>query len=182
MHERLDGTLAEFVQAQRVFFVATAPLADDGHVNLSPKGHDTFAVVDPQTVAYLDLTGSGVETIAHLRENGRITICFIAFEGPPRIVRLYDRGTVVLPEEPSFAGLRAHFGSFDGVRSVIRVALTRVAESCGYGVPRYRWEADRTQLGEWARAKGVDGVARYRSQNNRVSLDGLPGLEAGGDE
>src|SRR5262249_31479013 len=127
VHERLDGTLAEFVRAQRVFFVASAPLADDGHVNLSPKGHDTFAVVDPQTVAYLDLTGSGVETIAHLRENGRITICFIAFEGPPRIVRLYGRGTVVLPEDPSFAGLRARFGSFDGVRSVIRVALTRVA-------------------------------------------------------
>jgi len=175
-HAGIDDGLASFIAAQRMFFVTTAPLGADGHLNLSPKGLDTFAVLDPETVAYLDFTGSGVETIAHLRENGRITILFCAFEGPPKILRLYGRGTVVEPDDPDFAALRARFGEFDGVRSIIRVALARIADSCGYGVPEYRYVGDRSQLREWAARKGPEGVRRYQETNNRESIDGLPGL------
>ena len=131
----IDGELAGFLSAQHVFFVATAPLDADGHVNLSPKGHDTFRVVDPYTVAYLDLTGSGIETVAHLRENARIVFCFCAFEGPPRIVRLHGRGEVLEPSAPDFAKLLPLFPAFEGVRSIIRVELRRIADSCGYAVP-----------------------------------------------
>jgi len=177
LYTEIDRTLADFITRQRVFFVATAPLAAKGHVNLSPKGLDTFTIVDPRSVAYLDLTGSGVETIAHLRENGRITLCFCAFEGPPQIVRLYGRGAVIMPGDESFPALRARFGAFDGVRAVIRVTLTRIADSCGYGVPRCRYESERTQLVDWARSKGEAGVAAYRRQKNQASIDGLPGLD-----
>src|SRR5262245_63031420 len=109
IQDGIDDGIADFIRKQHMFFVATAPLAADGHVTLSPKGLDTFAVLDAHTVAYLDLTGSGVETIAHVRENGRITICFAAFEGPPKIVRLYGRGSVLLPEHPDFAALAGRF-------------------------------------------------------------------------
>src|SRR5262247_3610644 len=122
VHAAIDAELARFIADQRVFFVATAPLSGDGHVNLSPKGLDTFAVVDPLTVAYLDLTGSGVETIAHLRENGRIVLCFCAFEGPPKILRLYGRGEAIEAGHAEFAALVAHFPSYLGTRSVVRVA------------------------------------------------------------
>ena len=127
-------------------------------------------------MAWVDLTGSGVETIAHLRENGRITLMFCALEGPPKIVRLYGHGTVVEPGDGEFPALRARFGAFEAVRSVIRVALVRIADSCGYGVPLFRWEGQRTQLGEWARRKGADGVEAYRRASNRKSIDGLPGV------
>jgi hypothetical protein len=120
---------------------ATAPLAGDGHVNLSPKGLDTFAVLGPREVAYLDLTGSGVETVAHVRENGRITLLFSAFEGRPRIVRLYGRGAVVEIDDPEYAALAARFGMFPSARAVIRVAVSRIADSCGYGVPRFEYPA-----------------------------------------
>ena len=180
IHGAIDDGLADFIRAQRVFFVTTAPLARNGLLNLSPKGLDTFAILEPHTVAYLDLTGSGVETIAHLRENGRITIMFCAFEGAPKTLRLYGRGTVIAPANPDFASLRGCFGDFDGVRSVIRVALTRIADSCGYGVPQYRYEGDRTQLGDWARRKGPEAVQRYQDEHNGVSLDGLPGLRRDG--
>jgi hypothetical protein len=165
-----------FIAAQHVFFVATSPLAADGFVNLSPKGLGTFAVLDATTVAYLDLTGSGVETIAHLRENGRIVIMFCAFEGPPKIVRLYGRGEVLTPESPDFAGLRPRFPDLPGVRSIIRVRVSRVAESCGYGVPRFVYEGERTQLPAWSERKGPDGVRQYQAQKNRTALGGLPGL------
>jgi hypothetical protein len=178
-YERIDADLAAFLGAQHVFFVATAPLAGDGLLNLSPKGLDTFRVVDPYTVAYLDLTGSGIETVAHLRENGRIVICFCAFEGPPRIVRLYGQGDVLQPEEADFARLRPSFPELDGVRAVIRVRLRRIADSCGYAVPRMRYEGDRRQLLDWSARKGPTGVAGYRATHNRRSLDGLPGLEFG---
>jgi hypothetical protein len=177
----IDGPLAAFLATQHVFFVATAPLAGDGHVNLSPKGLDTFRVVDPHTVAYLDLTGSGIETVAHLRENGRIVFCFCAFEGPPRIVRLHGHGEVLEPAAPEFATLRSLFPPFDGVRSIVRVALRRIADSCGYAVPLMRFEADRRQLLAWAEHKGPAGVAGYQATKNRRSLDGLPGLRRGGE-
>jgi hypothetical protein len=177
VYATLEPPLAEFVRAQRVFFVATAPLAGDGHVNCSPKGLDTFAILDPSTVAYLDFTGSGVETIAHVRENGRITLLFCAFDGPPKIVRLYGRGEVLPHGTAAYDALRPRFGGVGGGRSIIRVHLTRVADSCGYGVPRLEFVGDRDQLGEWARRKGPEGVRRYERDHNAASIDGLPGLD-----
>jgi len=175
--DAIDEGLAAFLRRQRVFFVATAPLDADGHLNCSPKGLDTFAVIDAHTVAYLDLTGSGVETIAHLRENGRIVLMFSAFEGPPKIVRLHGRGAVVEPGDEPFAALRAHFPAHhDGVRSVIRVDVERISDSCGYGVPRYDFVAERPQMAAWAARKGPDGLVEYRATKNRVSIDGLPGV------
>ncbi|MCE9596128.1 MAG: pyridoxamine 5'-phosphate oxidase family protein [Planctomycetes bacterium] len=174
--DQLDEPLTAFLAAQRVFFVATAPLARDGHVNLSPKGHDALRVLGPREVAYLDLVGSGVETIAHARENGRITLLFCAFEGPPKLVRLHGRATVVEPSDPEFAALAAHFPQHPGTRSIIRVALERISDSCGFGVPRYRFEGERTQLFDSAVRKGRDGLIEYQRRNNAQSLDGLPGL------
>src|SRR5262245_63376087 len=112
VYDAIDGPIADFIRAQRVFFVATAPLAAEGHVNLSPKGLDSFAILDPHTVAYIDLTGSGIETVAHLRENGRITICFCAFEGPPKILRLSGRGEAIEPGHPDFTALAARFPAY----------------------------------------------------------------------
>jgi hypothetical protein len=180
-YARIDGELAEFLAAQHVFFVATAPLAGDGHVNLSPKGLDTLRVLDPYAVAYLDLTGSGIETVAHLRENGRIVFCFCAFEGLPRIVRIHGRGEVLEPAAPEFARLRPLFPPRDGVRAIIRVAVQRIADSCGYGVPLMRFEGDRRQLAAWTEKKGPAGIAGYQATRNRRSLDGLPGLKPRGE-
>jgi Pyridoxamine 5'-phosphate oxidase len=175
--EAITDELAEFIAAQRVFFVATAP-TDGGHVNVSPKGLDTFAVLDPNTVAYLDLTGSGVETVAHLRENGRITIMFCAFDGKPNIVRLYGHGEVLPIGEPSADALLPRFGAYPGARSVICVQVDRVSTSCGYGVPLLSYEGERDQLTTWADRRGPDGLVEYREEKNAVSIDGLPGLSA----
>jgi predicted pyridoxine 5'-phosphate oxidase superfamily flavin-nucleotide-binding protein len=173
--DAISDELAAFIAAQRVFFVATAP-ADGGHVNVSPKGLDTFAVLDADTVAYLDLTGSGVETIAHLRENGRITIMFCAFDGKPNIVRLYGRGEVLPTGEPEADALLPRFSAYPGARSVIRVRIDRVSTSCGYGVPLLRYEGERDQLTKWAERRGPDGLVEYREEKNAASIDGLPGL------
>jgi hypothetical protein len=174
-YDAIDDRMAEFLCAQRVFFVGTAP-AEGGHVNVSPKGLDTFAVFGPRTVAYLDLTGSGIETIAHVRQNGRITLLFCAFEGAPRIVRLYGRGRVIPLESAEFATHAERFGSYTSARAIIEVAVDRIADSCGYGIPQYRYESERTQLLEWADRKGPDGVTAYRDDHNATSIDGLPGL------
>jgi predicted pyridoxine 5'-phosphate oxidase superfamily flavin-nucleotide-binding protein len=175
--DAITDELAAFIAAQRVFFVATAP-TDGGHVNLSPKGLDTFTVLDPNTIAYLDLTGSGVETIAHLRENGRITIMFCAFDGKPNIVRLYGRGEVLATGEPETDALLPRFGDYPGARSVIRVRIDRVSTSCGYGVPLLTYEGERDQLLQFAERRGPDGLVEYRGEKNAVSIDGLPGLAA----
>lgn len=177
-YDAIDDGLAAFLRAQHVFFVATAP-TDGGHVNLSPKGLDTFTVVDARTVAYLDLTGSGVETIAHVRQNGRITLLFCAFDGPPRIVRLYGRGRVVTVDEDGFAAAAAAFPSYSNARAVIELRLDRIADSCGFGIPRYRYEGERSQLLDWAEKKGPEGVVAYRAERNVESIDGLPGLTPG---
>ncbi|CAN5204574.1 pyridoxamine 5'-phosphate oxidase family protein [soil metagenome] len=175
-YETIDAGLAEFLESQPVFFVATAPLAGDGHVNVSPKGHDTLRVLDPTTVAYLDLTGSGVETVAHLRENGRITIMVCAFQGKPRIVRLHGRGTAVVPGDEGFDDLVGRFPKLAGTRSVIVVAVERVSSSCGYAVPLMTPAKERTQLKAWAERKGPDALVEYRAEKNATSIDGLPGL------
>jgi Pyridoxamine 5'-phosphate oxidase len=174
----IDDALAAWIRAQHVFFVASAPLARDGHVNLSPKGLDSLAILGPREVAYVDFVGSGAETIAHARENGRITLMLCAFEGPPRIVRLQGGATAVEPDAAEFEGLVAKFPPRPGVRAVIRIALGRIADSCGYGVPLMRYEGDRKQLDAWVERKGPDALREYQLNNNTRSLDGLPALRA----
>ena len=179
LDDAIEGRLEEFIRRQHVFFVATAPLAGDGLVNVSPKGLDSLRVLGPRTVAYLDLVGSGIETVAHLKENGRIAIMFCAFDGPPRIVRLQGRGEVIEPGAPEFDDLAARFPSYPGTRSVIRVDCRRISDSCGFGVPRMAFEEDRTQLSAFAERKGPEGLEQYKAAKNARSLDGLPGLESG---
>ena len=166
----------DFIARQHLFFVASAPSGPDGRVNLSPKGLDSLRVLDERTVAYLDFLGSGVETIAHLRENGRIVLMFCSFEGPPNIVRLHGRGEVVEPGHARFAELRALFPPAEGVRAVLLVHVERSSDSCGYAVPRYAYEGERTALGAWAAKKGPDGLVQYQRDKNAESIDGLPGL------
>ena len=177
VYEDISPELQRFLEHQPMFFVATAPLAADGHVNVSPKGLDgTFAVLGPRRVAYLDLTGSGIETVAHVRENARITLMFCAFDGPARIVRLSGRGAVVTCDEPGFEELAARFARLLGARAVITVDVDRVADSCGYGVPRMELVEQRERLLTALAAKGDDGLVAYRAERNATSIDGLPGL------
>ena len=171
-------SIASFIAAQHVFFVASAPLSADGLVNLSPKGTDgTLVVLDRHRIAYLDLTGSGIETAAHVQENSRVTLMWCAFDGPPRIVRIHGHGSVVWPESDGWEDLRARFpDSLPGVRSIIVVEPVRISDSCGYAVPLMGFVGDRDNLNRWAERKGPDGVAEYQTANNTTSLDGLPGL------
>ena len=168
--------LSQWIGRQHVFFVATAPLADDGLINCSPKGMDTFRILGPREVAYLDLTGSGIETVANARENGRIVFMFCAFEGPPKIVRLHGSGAVHVPGSPQYDSLGCLYPEYVGPRAIVHARLTRVSESCGFGVPQYRYAGDRQTLVRWSESKGSDGLARYRLTKNARSLNGLPGL------
>jgi hypothetical protein len=172
----LRSELAEWWCAQPVFFVATAPGGGDGHITLSPKGYDTFRVLAPERVAYLDLTGSGVETIAHLRENGRITLMACAFDGNPRISRIYGRGTVHPAGSAAFAELAPLFPDLPGRRSVIEVAVAGVTTSCGFAVPLMDLVGERDRLVEWAENKGDAAIVEYWGNKNAVSIDGLPGM------
>jgi hypothetical protein len=183
LYSDIDETLRRFIESQHVFFVATAPSGPTGHVNCSPKGLDSFAVLGRKNVAYIDFVGSGVETIAHVRENGRIVIMFCAFEGPPNIVRLHGHATVVEPAEPEFATLldRLPHVSALGIRAIVRVDVTRISDSCGYGVPLLKYEGDRNQLPAWAERKGPEGLAEYKRRRNLVSIDGLGALEVAGE-
>ncbi|MFN8050878.1 MAG: pyridoxamine 5'-phosphate oxidase family protein [Acidimicrobiales bacterium] len=166
----------EWIGRQHLFFVASAPLDAAGHVNLSPKGYDTFRVVDESTVAYLDLTGSGVETIAHLRENGRLTVMFCAFEGRPRILRIYGTGTAVRADDEGFDALSARFGSPSGLRSIITLAVERVGDSCGFSVPFLEYAGERETLVQWSDRKDQSELGAYWNDRNAVSIDGLPGM------
>lgn len=179
IHDAINDRLARFLLAQPVFFVGTAPLAGDGHVNVSPKGMSgTFTVLDDHRVAYLDYTGSGVETIAHLRENGRIVLMFCAFDGPPNIVRLHGTGRAVLPEEPGFDGLRAHFPKERtlGQRAVIVVDVRRISDSCGFSVPLMGLRGDRDLLDRYHERRDPAYFDDHRLTRNSASVDGLPGL------
>jgi Pyridoxamine 5'-phosphate oxidase len=178
IHERLDDRLIEFITKQHLFFVGTAPDSPDGHLNVSPKGLDTFRILGPKSVAYLDLTGSGIETVAHLRQNGRITILFCAFEGRPLILRLHGRGRVVEPGVPEWGDLIAGFPTYPGVRSVVVVDVERIADSCGYAVPLYEYKGNRSQLIAYANNKGPEGMEKYKAQKNRASIDGVAGLRS----
>jgi hypothetical protein len=180
VYEALDEALMGFIGRQHVFFVGTAPDSPEGHLNVSPKGLDTFRILGPNSVAYLDLTGSGIETVAHLRQNGRITIMFCAFEGRPLVVRLYGRGRVVEPGDPEWESLLTHFPEYPGVRSVVVVDVERVADSCGYAVPLYEFKGERSQLIAYANKKGPEGMEQYKAKKNRASIDGIAGLRSAG--
>lgn len=179
-YDSIDEPLRTFLAAQRVFFVGTAPAGDAGHINVSPKGLDSFRILGPRRVAYLDFVGSGAETIAHVRENGRIVCLFCAFDGPPKIVRLHGRGREVEPQDAEFPALRSELWPGadlpPGLRSIVVVDVERISDSCGYGVPVYRYEGERTQLPAWAGRKGEDGLASYQQEKNAASIDGLPAL------
>jgi hypothetical protein len=178
LYTEIDSRLREFIEAQRMFFVATAPAGPGGHVNVSPKGIECLRVLGPKTVAYADYPGSGVETIAHLRENGRITIMLCAYAGPPRIVRIYGHGEAIEPQEPGFEELRFRLGEEPmPTRSIIRVEVERIADSCGYAVPLYEFREQRTQLTRWAEKKGSEGIREYERAKNARSIDGLTGLK-----
>lgn len=178
IHDRVDGRLREFVDAQRVFFVATAPLAGDGRVNVSPRGMaGTFGMLDEHTFAWLDGTGSGTETIAHLRENGRITVMFCAFDGPPNIVRLHGRGRVVTRYDEGYDDLASRFVDLPGARAVVVVDVERISDSCGWGVPLMDYAGERDLLQPYFERRGADGSADYRRRKNRASIDGLPAFD-----
>lgn len=176
LFETIDSDLAAWIAAQPVFFVATAPRADDALLNLSPRGLDCLTVLGPRSVAWVDSTGSGVETIAHLQENGRIVLMWCAFSGPPRIVRLHGTGRVVLPSDGEYADLLARVPAQPSPRAVIVVAVSRISDSCGYGVPVMELVGERDQMHRWAQAKGPEAVEAYRRDRNSRSIDGLPGL------
>ena len=175
VHDAIDGNLRTFIEAQHMFFVATAP-ATGGHVNLSPKGLDTLRIIDGRTIVYLDYVGSGAETIAHLNDNGRIVRMMCAFDGPPKIVRLHGRGEVFEPAHADYVALRSLFPAEGPARAVVRMHIERISDSCGYGVPLYRFQGNRTQLEAWAERKGEDGLVEYQRKNNSESIDGLPAL------
>src|SRR5512145_13118 len=189
--DALGPPLREWIAKQHMFFVATAPVASDGHVNISPKGPiGTLRVLDDHTVAYLDLVGSGAETIAHLRENGRVVVMLCSFEGPPRILRVHGRGEVVLAGDPRFGELmeRCDFDQppvLEARRAVVVVDVTRIADSCGYGVPLMSFEGLRPHMEAWAskrlRSGGPDALRDYQREKNARSLDGLPAVALGGD-
>jgi Pyridoxamine 5'-phosphate oxidase len=178
VHEKIEGKVRAFIERQHMFFVATAPLAADGHVNLSPRGlAGTSAVVDDHTFAWLDLTGSGSETIAHLRENGRITVMFCAFDGAPNIVRLHGRGRIVTVHHEEYAAWAPRFAEVPGARAVIVVDVERISDSCGWGVPVMSYDGDRDLLQQYFGRRGDQGSADYRVRRNRTSLDGLPAFD-----
>ena len=178
VHDAIDERVQAFIEEQHLFFVGTAPSGSGGHVNVSPKGgRGTLRVVDAHTLAYLDFIGSGAETIAHLRDNGRIVVMFCAFTGSPKIVRVHGRGEVLEPGSARFDELRGLFAEAPGTRSIIVVHAERVSDSCGYAVPLYSFEGERKQLDLWAEKKGPEKLLEYQREKNARSIDGLPALE-----
>ena len=179
LYTEINDELKAWIEKQHMFFVSTAPQSPEHHLNTSPKGLDTFRILGPNRVAYLDFTGSGIETIAHLRENGRILIMMCAFEGAPNIVRLYGRGRVHFESSEEFKSLISKFPEYPGTRAVIDVEVHRISDSCGYAVPLYSFQGHRDVLPKWAQKKGAEGVREYQQGNNLMSIDGLPGIPLG---
>ncbi len=176
VYDGIDDTLTAWLAEQPMFFVGTAPLAADGLVNVSPRGHDAFSVLGPHRVGWVDYTGSGIETIAHLRENGRICLMFCSFGPRPRIVRLHGRGSVALDGHPDFADLVARHPAHPGTRAAVVVEVARVSDSCGFGVPVMEMVGERDLLAQQAGRRGPEWMADYRAEKNAVSVDGLPGM------
>ena len=178
VYDRISDHQRDWIAKQALFFVGTAPLSADGHVNVSPKGPiGSLRVLDDHTVAYLDLTASGAETIAHLHDNGRVTVMFCAFEGPPNIVRLHGTGRYVTLGEAEFDSYRGLFADHPGARGVVVIDVERVSDSCGYAVPFMSHDSHRDLLTRWAGNRGDDGLATYRATKNATSIDGLPALD-----
>ena len=173
-HDSIAPAHKEFIQKQHIFFVATAPLSADGRVNVSPKGLDCFRILDDNKVAYMDLISSGNETSAHTLENGRITIMFCSFEGPPNILRLYGKGHAVLPGSQEWDELVPHFTIYPSTRQFIVAEVELVQTSCGFGVPLFEYNGERDHHFKWMEKKGADGLVEYIQKNNLTSLDGLP--------
>lgn len=175
--ENIDSDLAAWIAEQRVFFIATAPLSPDGHINSSPKGGDSFRVLGPMEVVYQDYTGSGAETAAHLRENGRVVVMFCAFNGPPKIVRLHGHGSLITPDHARFEELAAIFPANPGTRAIVHITVSRVSDSCGYSVPFFDYHSHRDMLDRWATSKGSEKLEDYRTTKNQKSIDGLPAFD-----
>ena len=175
-YAEITTEISTWIAAQHLFFVASAPLSRDGRINCSPKGLDTFRILSPRSVAYLDLTGSGAETVAHLRENGRLVFMFCEMSASPKIVRLHGRGRTILPGTAEWRAHEHLFEPHPGARTIVLADIERVSDSCGFGVPKFEYVRQRKGLTTWAEAKGADGLAQYREQKNSHSIDGLPAL------
>jgi len=175
-YTEIDERIQAWMARQHIFFVATAPTAADGLVNCSPKGLDSLRILGPHELAYADTGGSGIETVAHLKDNGRITLMLCAFDGPPKIFRFYGRGTVVEPHQRGFEDLLGQFPTLPAARNIVRIDVERILDSCGYGVPLYDFRQHRDSLLNYFREQSADEIVAYRRKRNSVSLDGLPGL------
>lgn len=178
-YDHIDEKLTAFIKAQKVYFVATAPLSGEGHLNLSPKGYDSFAILGPNKIAWLDVGGSGIETMAHLKENGRMTVMFCAFDGSALILRLYGQGEAVQFDDPRFPDLLTHFPDFEKARAIVTLDVTRIQDSCGWGVPFYQFTEERDQLKRYANNSNItaDQWAEAYYEKNKQSIDGLTGIE-----
>jgi hypothetical protein len=172
----IDRDMAGWIRRQQMFFVASAPLSADGSINCSPKGLDTLRILGPTEIAWLDLGGSGIETVAHLKENGRIVIMFCAFEGSPRILRLHGHGTVIERDHPEFSTLLAGFPAQPVCRNIVRIALKRISDSCGWGVPLYDYAGQRDDIARAVAGKTAEQLRAKAAAQNRRSIDGLEGL------
>ena len=175
-YAEITKDLQEWIEDQKIFFVATAPLSQAGHINCSPKGLDSFRVIGPHKVVYQDLTGSGIETIAHLKENGRVVIMLCAFQGTPKIIRLHGNGDVIEPGHPEFESMTTLFPPRIGMRAYISINVTRIADSCGYSIPLYEFQKERDVLDKVCIKKGEEGLKSYRAEKNKESIDGMKGL------
>jgi hypothetical protein len=173
-NDHITAEYKSFIERQRIFFVATSPLDNEGHINLSPKGLDSFKVLSSNRVAYIDLVGSGNETSAHLLENGRITFMFCAFEGKPNVLRLYGKGYAVLPSDEGWNELASNFIIYPNTRQIIVADIHKTQTSCGFGVPLYEYKQEREVMFEWAEKKGPEGLEQYKKDKNTKSIDGLP--------
>jgi hypothetical protein len=176
VYELIDKRMQEWILAQKVFFVATAPLSGEGHINCSPKDGYSIRVLDGKTLVYLDLIGSGVETIAHVRENGRIIVMMCAFEGAPKIIRFHGRGEVIEKDDSRFESFKTLFVSKLGIRSFVLIHLDRISDSCGFGVPILEFKQHRNQLRNYHERNGEEKLGDYKIKHNTTSIDGLPGV------
>ena len=178
-YTEVDERIQKWISRQKMFFVATAPNAADGLINCSPKGLDSLRVIEPTRIAYVDTGGSGIETVAHLKDNGRILLMMCAFDGPPKIFRFYGRGTALEPHDAGFDDLLARFPSMPAARNIIVIDIERIIDSCGYGVPLYEFKAHRDSLPNYFSNQSEEDILAYRRNSNSTSLDGLPGLATG---
>ncbi len=177
VYDELDDRLCRFIAEQKLFFVGSAPRDDQGLVNVSPKGMDALRILDSTTVAYLDFTGSGIESVAHVKENGRLVIMFCSFDKSPMILRLHGRATVTERHDPQWQELQSHFPPSRMARCIIKMSVTRIADSCGWGVPMYDYVGERDQYRKYSDQIDDAGLRQAQLESNLKSINGLPGLE-----